>query len=238
MILHLYESGDLDLENTNEDGLTPLFYSVKAGDDGMVRMFLDLGSKLEVLDPATSMTPLFDVVRRGYITIARMLLEAGSLTNVNDTKGLTPLWYACENGWHDMAKLLLEYEANRTIDVRDYRNYSPLSLVSQLNRLDIAKLLLDYGADPMILKEETPNYTGILSVISVCHKPGWLPETPITGKCQEWQPGFIITLEAILKSRGFYAMVRLIERYAGLPDSGYAIPYVGSGVDGSGTQGI
>lgn len=240
MILHMYQRGDLNVEDTNEDGLTPLFYTARAGDPNMLDIFIDLGAYLEPVDPKKNITVLFDAVLRGNIQIVRMLLEAGATPNVLDPVALSPIWYAAKNGWYDMVKLLLDYKADTT--ARDYRNYSPLSLAAIRNRIDMATLLLDNGANPAVLKEEVPNYKGKLSVISVCHKTGnppqWLPENPNTGKCQEWQPGFVIMLEAILKAHAFYDMVQLLEAYGGYMPSGRAIEYVGTGVDGSGTQGV
>jgi len=240
MILHMYQRGDLNVEATNEDGLTPLYYVARAGDPSMLDMFLDLGAFVEPVDPKKNITVLYDAVLRGNIQIVRMLLEAGASPDLLDHVPLSPLWYATKNGWYDMVKLLLEYKAPTT--ARDYRNYSPLSLAAIVNRIDLATLLLENGADASVLKEEVPNYKGKLSIISVCHKTGyppqWLPENPNTGKCQEWQPGFVITLEAILKSHAFYDMVQLLEAYGGYPPSGRAIEYVGTGVDGSGTQGV
>lgn len=237
MILHLYERGDLDIEEPDENGLTPLFYYAKAGDIEMVKFFLNLGAKYEVIDPATNLTVLYDCTLRGYIDICRLMLKLGADPDVYDNAGMQPIWYAVRNQWWDMIYMLLDFNATAEA-ARDYRNYSPLSLAAIVNRIDIANLLLEHGADPHVLKEEVPNYKGKLSIISVCHKPGWLPENPTTGKCQEWQPGFIITLEAILKAHAFYDMVELLEDALGIPHSDRAIAYVGSGIEGTGTQGI
>eukprot|EP00420_Gonyaulax_spinifera_P022058 CAMPEP_0197893298 /NCGR_PEP_ID=MMETSP1439-20131203/32683_1 /TAXON_ID=66791 /ORGANISM="Gonyaulax spinifera, Strain CCMP409" /LENGTH=328 /DNA_ID=CAMNT_0043513561 /DNA_START=101 /DNA_END=1085 /DNA_ORIENTATION=- len=234
-ILHQYERGDVDIEITNENGLTPLFYYIQAGDPDMMHLMFNLGASVDAVDPKTGYTMVFDAVMRGYITIVYLLLERGASPNVNDTAGLTPIWYASQRGQYDMVKLLLEYNASTT--ARDYRNYSPLSLAAIKNRMELATLLLENGANPAVLREEVPNYQGKLSIISVCHKyppgwpetelPAWYPELPLaddprgvgypwpTGKCNEWQPGFVITLQAILKSHHFFDMIRLIEVYGG-----------------------
>lgn len=188
LLLHHYWRGG-SLEARDSEGLTPLFYSARAGEFGMVRMFLDLNASTEVRNNE-GITPLFDVVKRGYIEMARLLLEEGANPNVYDARSLSPIWYASQFCWTAMVRLLLDYRAElETLEVQ--KHYKPLSLAAMANRFDVAKLLLERGADPYILYEQAvdPSYRRDL----------------------EWWD--VDNLYTILKVRGFIGMIKLILSY-------------------------
>eukprot|EP00419_Tripos_fusus_P060935 CAMPEP_0172920368 /NCGR_PEP_ID=MMETSP1075-20121228/203956_1 /TAXON_ID=2916 /ORGANISM="Ceratium fusus, Strain PA161109" /LENGTH=239 /DNA_ID=CAMNT_0013780377 /DNA_START=192 /DNA_END=909 /DNA_ORIENTATION=- len=188
LLLHHYWRG-ANLEARDSEGLTPMFYSARAGEFGMVRMFLDLNASTEVRNNE-GITPLFDVVKRGYIEMARLLLQEGANPNVNDSRGLSPIWYASQFCWVAMVRLLLDYNAEpETLEVR--KHYKPLSLAAMANRFDVARLLLERGANPSILYEQAvdPSYRRDL---------------------QWWD---VDNLESILRVRGFLGMIKLIKSY-------------------------
>jgi len=188
LLLHHYWRGG-SLEARNSEGLTPMFYSARAGEFGMVRMFLDLNASTEVRNNE-GITPLLDVVKRGYLEMARLLLEEGANPNAHDPRGLSPIWYASQFCWIAMVRLLLDYNAEpETLEVQTH--HKPLSLAALANRLDVAKLLLERGADPNILFEQAvdPSYRRDL---------------------QWWD---VDNLYTILKVRGFFGMIKLILSY-------------------------
>ncbi|MGH2271295.1 ankyrin repeat domain-containing protein [Anaerohalosphaeraceae bacterium U12dextr] len=90
---------------------------------------------------------LSEAMKAEHITEIRRLVQAGADVNIVNKNGLTPLMVACGLGYTDIARLLLEAEADVTIKARFFgKDYTPLSVAQQWNHPDIVTLLKDYGA--------------------------------------------------------------------------------------------
>lgn len=104
--------------------------------------------------------PLFQSAGLGHTEIVRYLLENCDLfvDDGDDTTWYSPLMTACENGYLEIAKLLLKHgaDANRQYE-KEYdsdESYStcqemgyPLTLAVDGGHTEIIRLLLEYGAD-------------------------------------------------------------------------------------------
>jgi ankyrin len=60
--------------------------------------------------------------------------------------GFTALHIACHCGHYEIAKLLLEHEAN--VEVRTAQGYMPLHFAAQQGHVKIIELLLSHSAPP------------------------------------------------------------------------------------------
>ena len=67
-----------------------------------------------------------------------------SFANVVDSNNATPLSWACENGHHDVVKILLDYGAKA--DVISATGPTPLTRAAYNGHVDIVKTLIDAGA--------------------------------------------------------------------------------------------
>jgi len=74
-----------------------------------------------------------------------LLLKHGSKTLVNETdaSGKTPLIWASYKGYHDTAKILLEYGAD--VNASDKKRRTPLHYACENLHLKCVKLLLSYS---------------------------------------------------------------------------------------------
>jgi ankyrin repeat protein len=99
-------------------GRTALYLAAERGCTSVVRLLVKRGA-----DPARAnvfgWSPLIVACREGHSGIVRFLLAhpsaAAALINRRTNHGRTALWYACERGYRDIVRALLEAGADPTI---------------------------------------------------------------------------------------------------------------------------
>jgi ankyrin repeat protein len=87
------------------------------------------------------------------------LVDAGADVNREDSIGWTPLHFACYNGQHSIAKILIEGGADIEASIKSgWPGWTPLHWACYGNYRSVAKLLIDSGANVSIAnaKGETP----------------------------------------------------------------------------------
>jgi ankyrin repeat protein len=158
--------------NANESwrGQTALMWAVGGHEayPEVVRALIEHGADVHTRSSG-GLTALFFAVRQNDQASTRLLLTAGA--DVNDTKapgGATALLTAINNGYDDLAVLLLENGANPR--VANSAGFSPLHTAirkrggSERTSAVVLKALLAHGADPNVrlpLKKQPPNFNPI-----------------------------------------------------------------------------
>ena len=120
-----------------------------AGPIELVVLLLRYGARAKGWDVDKEGDPLFTAVMMNHIDAARLLLAHGADPNVRDNVGYSPLRWCADNGYLEMARLLLLCGATKMID--DWggdRAMTALGLAARDLNADMVKLLLAYGADP------------------------------------------------------------------------------------------
>jgi len=103
------------------DGSTILVRAIVNNDIEMVQFLIDHGVDLNKPGPG-KMAPLHCVAEYRFIEAGKLLLEAGAWVDPLDQFGATPLAYAMsdrEEGFLEMARLLISYGANKDITNKD-----------------------------------------------------------------------------------------------------------------------
>ena len=85
-----------DVNGTDEEGRTPLFYVVQAGDLKVATMLIQRGARVNVMT-ASGETPLTEAVAGSSIELVQVLLKSGANPNEADPSG-TVLHVAIERG--------------------------------------------------------------------------------------------------------------------------------------------
>ena len=88
------------------------------------------------------------VAESGLVEVAKCVLEKGA--NVDalvGCNGMSALYIACQEGFHDMAALLIAHKANVNLLTTDQVPSSPLHIASQYGHKRVVKLLLRNGAN-------------------------------------------------------------------------------------------
>jgi len=175
---------------TLEERLTPLLVAVRelqpASDEvpgrpiDAVVLLLRYGADVNLWDEKHSSTPLLNAVFANSIAAVRILLAAGADPNVRGDEGDSPLRLCAQNGYLEMARILLLCGATKTIDEwGGERAMTALGLAARGLHVEMVKLLLAHGADPQ--GQDVDRYTPL-----DCLRFVDLPEEPaIQGRLRQ-----------------------------------------------------
>ncbi|KAH8249656.1 hypothetical protein KR032_011116 [Drosophila birchii] len=106
-------------------------------------------------------------VSENRISEVREILRLDADTvNARDNDGYTPLHRAAYNNFVDMAKLLLQYQANP--NARTELGWTPLHSACKWNNADCAQLLLQFGADVNAESDGKQTPLHITATVSNC----------------------------------------------------------------------
>jgi ankyrin repeat protein len=120
--------------------------------------------------------PLLRAVMIEHIEAVRLLLAHGADPNVSDDEGTSPLRFCAENGYLEMARLLLHCGANKTIHEGGApTGMNALGFAATRLNVDMVRLLLAHGADPLI--EDADDMTTFRR-LQIIVKLGRVPEDP------------------------------------------------------------
>jgi ankyrin repeat protein len=115
----LYDSeGNLDINNTNDNGDSILISAVKENDIDITEMLIMNGADLEKVDNL-DFTALSIATNNHDTDMVKLLLEKGANVNHQGNKDLTPLMIAVLNGDERMIKILLKYQPDLNLEDED-----------------------------------------------------------------------------------------------------------------------
>lgn len=150
-IVHLI-AGGAKVNETDDEGVTPLWKAVRFSKPGSVRLLLDANADPSITDEEQGWTPLhcnaFCNSEPDSLTIAQLLLEHGANVDATEpTYGETSLHYAVRVAKSvELTRQLVESKAN--VNARSSKGDTPLQFAVGVGEPEIANLLLGHGADP------------------------------------------------------------------------------------------
>jgi ankyrin repeat protein len=116
---------------TAQGGLTPVFFAVRQGHIGAVKVLLDAGANIKTARAADATSPLLMAIVNGHFDLAALLLEHGADPRLAADNGVTPLYAVLNVQWAPKA-LYPQPQAH---------------LQQKLTYLDMMRMLLDRGVD-------------------------------------------------------------------------------------------
>ncbi|KAL9099155.1 MAG: hypothetical protein Q9163_005304 [Psora crenata] len=140
----LLEKGSVDLNVTDGDGLTPLYYACSHYYDEVVKYLVSQGANVNSTD-VRGRTPLHRACFRGYENIVRYLVSQGANVNSTDVDWTTPLHCACSHGDEEVIKYLVSQGAN--VNSTDVDGTTPLHCVCSYGNDEVIKYLVSQGAN-------------------------------------------------------------------------------------------
>jgi ankyrin repeat protein len=164
MAMHLMEYG-AKADSTREDGLAPLFIASQNGHAEMAKLLIKFGANPNRKYKGWS--PITIAIRNQKEEVAKVLLTSGPSIDVStpDPTGYIPMMYAAKYNQLNVAKLLLDHDADK--------NWKEYSLPNGLNSLllacncksqEVANLLLEKGSNPNHkMKKDESNPEGELT---------------------------------------------------------------------------
>lgn len=141
----LLETPNLDINQKNEFGNTPLCLAAKRGRYEVAQLLLNMGAKVD-LQGQFDETPLYNAVPEGHMEIVRLLLGRGARINVPRSDGCTPLHEAIGRRKTAIACLLINRGAS--VDQPTYDDMrTPLHQAALVADQAVVWLLLHKGAN-------------------------------------------------------------------------------------------
>ena len=134
-----------DINATQPDGMSALFWAVYYEEADIVSLLLDAGADANVQN-RYGLTPLIQSSITGNGEIISMLLDAGADANARTLQGDTALMNAAKAGSVQGVQALIE--AGADVEARDgYSFQSPLMWAAAFNQAEIVRILAENGAD-------------------------------------------------------------------------------------------
>ncbi|XP_061455734.1 ankyrin repeat and SAM domain-containing protein 3 [Rhineura floridana] len=137
------QRGELDLNQRNCGGWTPLMYASYIGHDAIVHMLLEAGVNVDVPTPE-GQTPLMLASSCGNENVASFLLQQGAKLEMKDIHGWTALFHCTSAGHQQMVKFLLDNGANANCR-EPFCGYTPLMEAAASGHEIIVQYLLNHG---------------------------------------------------------------------------------------------
>ena len=137
---------DLDINQTDVVGMTPLARTAELGNTEIMRYLLTKGASLHVT--ATYNPILYTACEKGLIEVLTSLLKSGADINKKGPSGSTPLMLAAAAGQSEVLKLLID--AGADLEATNSTGSTALLLATQARHYQAAEILLQAGIDPLI----------------------------------------------------------------------------------------
>ncbi|XP_068100307.1 ankyrin repeat and SAM domain-containing protein 3 isoform X2 [Hyperolius riggenbachi] len=134
---------DVDLNQQNLGGWTPLMYASYIGHDAVVSLLLEAGVDVNCTTPS-GQTPLMLAASCGNESVAYFLIQQGAELDARDARGWTALYHCTSAGHQRMLRFLLENGANADMKEPVY-GFTPLMEAAASGHEIIVQHLLNHG---------------------------------------------------------------------------------------------
>lgn len=133
----------VEANSVDKDQRTPLMHAILASDadPSTVRLLIERGAEVNVVDGAQKWTPLHFAARDGNDEIVKVLLNAGASVDAVNAFGNTPLWENIMAPTRDATTVqtLLRHGADPR--KKNKQGVAPVDLVRQTGRSDLTRML-------------------------------------------------------------------------------------------------
>ncbi|CAG9463565.1 unnamed protein product [Pedinophyceae sp. YPF-701] len=184
-IVQLLVAAGADVAAVDNSGKQALYYACCADACETVRVLVEAGAPTEAATPGghPSLPALHVCAKKGHLASAAALLAGGAHVDVDDGKGLSPLYVAAREGHCDLVKLLVQHGAdvNWTLSLH-WSTTSPLQAAC-LNALPA----YGRGTDP-------PRHTRYRETILALIDLGARGAGPVLRLCAERVMGPVISI--------------------------------------------
>ena len=136
--IKLLINNNMDINQFNKYGYTPLYLSCMFGHLEIVRLLLDHGAIINKYTEHEE-TPLYIACQYKHFEIIKLLLDHNADINQCTTNGWIPLYAQCINGDLEITRLLIDHGAD--IHKKNNNGQTPLDKAIKYQHWKIASLL-------------------------------------------------------------------------------------------------
>lgn len=155
-MLKILHAAGADMNVTNANGRTPLYFTISQHDLLQAEALLDLGADPNIHDrqglrPIDFATSMIRFSGNPDPTMIELLLKRGAKPSPSPVPNAeqSPLLRAAARGQRNIVQLLLKYGASVDDRTTDFYNATPFLLAAQSGHVDVCRLLLENDADPL-----------------------------------------------------------------------------------------
>ncbi|MCJ1310652.1 hypothetical protein MMC25_004318 [Agyrium rufum] len=105
-----------DVNLSNNQGKSALYYAALEGDEYLVTRLLAVGARVNIDFEQATTTALHAAIEARSRSIIKRLLAAGAVATIEDEHRLTPMHYALKRGYYDIAKILYSHYDSKLWD--------------------------------------------------------------------------------------------------------------------------
>ncbi|XP_029640019.1 ankyrin repeat, PH and SEC7 domain containing protein secG-like isoform X2 [Octopus sinensis] len=153
IILMLLKAG-ASVTSTDQDGNTPLHWAALNNQHEVVALLLYYGADVNILNK-NGCSPLHEAILKNNIKVVEMVLNTINVYNAQinqqDSHSRTPLYMACEDGYHNLVELLLK--SNVDVNMADKHGRTPLHMACRGGHTEIVQMLLQFKANVNMVDE-------------------------------------------------------------------------------------
>lgn len=146
----LINSKNLNINEKDEDGNSPLFIAVLRNKENIVRLLILNEAEINIKNDK-GQTPLLLCSLLGYETIAKLLIKNGADVNIQDEQGNTPLHMAVNKKNKNMVKLLIKNKAN--VFIKNNLGLMPSGVLEITSDKDNEIIRMLAKKNPTLIKE-------------------------------------------------------------------------------------
>jgi ankyrin repeat protein len=163
---------------------------------------LTLALLVSSASPADDLTDdLLAATRKGDLAQVKALLDKGVSVNSKTPYGQTPLFFACDRGYTEIAKLLVDRGAEVNVEDTFY-HATPISWAARKNHTDIVLLLLDHGAKSPAMVLMMGAQTGNLDFVKMALAKGPIDKAMLSQALAAALKGKNEQIVSLLKENG------------------------------------
>ena len=144
---------------------------------------------------------LMAATRKGDLAKVKALLDKGVSANAKSDYGQTPLFFACDRGYSEIAKLLVDRGADVNVEDSFY-HATPLSWAAQKKHADIVLLLIEHGAKSPAMVLMMGAQSGNLEFVKIGLDKGPIDASTLSQALAAATKGNHPEIAALLKERG------------------------------------
>jgi len=137
---------DTNIDEPDDDGVTPLYIACKSGNDRIVQLLIKNNADINFKKYNNKWTPLHVACKFTQVDVVRELLDNNAKVNIGDKENKTALHIVCENDNEcendnrNIVQLLIEHNADVNIITFDGETALQLAILNK--HLPIVKYLL------------------------------------------------------------------------------------------------
>ena len=185
------ENSNLNINEEDKRGYTPLTYACKYGDLDMVELLLDKGANIDYIT-SSRLTPLGEAAEYGFVDIVQFLISRGA--------NLEPFIRCVDHNYLDRLKIFIN--AGADVDYITKNNKTALMIAGEKGYVDIARELIEAGANlqPLLIASYEGDVNSVNTFIDADINIDYSDENDFTALMMASEKGYLDIVDSLISA--------------------------------------